>query len=161
MMPCSTCIHSDKDEFDDPCYSCNESNNKWVSKINLQRSIEMKDVIGFIPSGNTIAPPQYDPKTVAFNQGVKYDSGKAQWSLMQWKALSQVVDVLTYGAKKYSPDNWKKVPNARQRYIDAGFRHFAAYAGGEKNDSETGLSHLAHAMCCMLFLLSFDLGEDK
>jgi hypothetical protein len=46
-------------------------------------------------------------------------------------------------------------------YIDAGFRHFAAYAGGEKNDSETGLSHLAHAMCCMLFLLSFDLGEDK
>lgn len=53
-------------------------------------------------------------------------------------------------------DNWKKVPNARQRYIDAGFRHFAAYAGGEKKDAETGMSHLAHAMCCMLFLLAFD-----
>jgi hypothetical protein len=118
---------------------------------------KQKDVVGFIPSGNTIAPP---PKVV-LQQGVKYDNDKPQWSLMQWKALSQVVDVLTYGAKKYAPDNWKKVPNARQRYIDAGFRHFASYASGEKNDSETGMSHLAHAMCCMLFLLSFDLGEDK
>ena len=36
-----------------------------------------------------------------------------------------------------------------------------AYANGEKIDSETGISHLAHAMCCLLFLLAFDLGEDK
>lgn len=89
-------------------------------------------------------------------KGVKYDAGKPQWSLVPFKAFSEVVEVLTYGANKYSPDNWKKVPNARQRYIDAGFRHFAAYAGGEKNDEETGMSHLAHAMCCMLFLLAFD-----
>jgi hypothetical protein len=93
--------------------------------------------------------------------GVKYDNDKPQWSLMQWGALTEVVDVLTYGAKKYAPDNWKKVPNARQRYIDAGFRHFTAYAGGEKHDSETGMSHLAHAMCCMLFLLAFDKDETK
>lgn len=93
--------------------------------------------------------------------GVKYDNDKPQWSLMQWGALTEVVDVLTYGAKKYSPDNWKKVPNARQRYLDAGFRHFTAYAAGEKNDSETGMSHLAHAMCCMLFLLAFDKDGTK
>lgn len=158
MKLCSECLHNNKAGDEYPCVSCDEIGSNWES---LKRNIEMKGVIGFIPSGNTIAPPQYDPKTVGFNQGVKYDNGKPQWSLMQWKALSKVVDVLTYGAKKYSPDNWKKVPNARQRYIDAGFRHFAAYAGGEKNDSETGMSHLAHAMCCMLFLLSFDLGEDK
>jgi hypothetical protein len=96
-----------------------------------------------------------------FVTGVKYDNDKPQWSLMQWGALTEVVDVLTYGAKKYSPDNWKKVPNARQRYLDAGFRHFTAYAAGEKNDSETGMSHLAHAMCCMLFLLAFDKDEMK
>ena len=157
MKLCSECFHNNKAGDEYPCVSCDESGSNWQS---LKRNIEMKEVIGFIPSGNTIKEPQVYHKAV-LEQGVKYDSGKAQWSLMQWKALSQVVDVLTYGAKKYSPDNWKKVPNARQRYIDAGFRHFAAYAGGEKNDSETGLSHLAHAMCCMLFLLSFDLGEDK
>jgi hypothetical protein len=94
-------------------------------------------------------------------EGVKFDAGKPQWSLMQWKALTEVVKVLTYGAKKYSPNNWRKVPNARTRYIDAAGRHFAAYCAGEKNDSETGISHLAHAMCCLLFLLAFELGEDK
>jgi hypothetical protein len=142
---CSTCF------FSSPIYAGKEPCNSCFAFDKFVSATAFVDV----------PPPQYDPKTVAFNQGVKYDSGKPQWSLMQWKALSQVVDVLTYGAKKYAPDNWKKVPNARQRYLDAGFRHFAAYAAGEKNDSETGMSHLAHAMCCMLFLLAFDLGEDK
>jgi hypothetical protein len=93
--------------------------------------------------------------------GVKYDKDKPQWSLMPWNALKDVVDVLTYGAKKYAPDNWKIVPNARQRYIDAGFRHFTSYANGEKNDCETGMNHLAHAICCMLFLIAFDKDETK
>jgi hypothetical protein len=94
-------------------------------------------------------------------EGVKYDNDKPQWSLLPFKALKEVVDVLTYGAKKYAPDNWKKVPNAKQRYIDAGFRHFTAYAAGEKLDPETGKSHLAHAICCLLYLLAFEIGEDR
>jgi hypothetical protein len=104
---------------------------------------------------------QYKPEDVAFNQGVKYDNGKPQWSLLPFKALGQVVEVLTYGAKKYAPDNWKKVPDARRRYIDAGFRHLTAYASGETNDPETGKHHLAHAICCMLYLVAFDLGEHN
>jgi hypothetical protein len=107
---------------------------------------------------------QYKPQDVAFTgttTGVKYDNDKPQWSLLPFKALKEVVDVLTYGAKKYAPDNWKKVPNARQRYIDAGFRHLTAYAAGEKLDSETGKSHLAHAICCLLYLLAFEIGEDR
>ena len=93
--------------------------------------------------------------------GVKYDGGKPQWSLVPFKAMTEVVEVLTYGAKKYSADNWCKVPDARRRYIDAGFRHFSAYVAGEKNDPETGYSHLAHAICCLLFLLAFEKGEDR
>jgi len=93
--------------------------------------------------------------------GVKYDNGKPQWSLLPFRALTQVVEVLTYGAKKYAPDNWKKVPDARRRYIDAGFRHLTAYTTGETNDPETGKHHLAHAICCMLYLVAFDLGEHN
>lgn len=91
--------------------------------------------------------------------GVKYDNGKPQWRLVPFGAMSEVVDVLTYGAVKYAPDNWKHVPSARERYIDAGFRHLVAYASGEKKDAESGYSHLAHAMCCLLFLLAFERGE--
>ena len=139
-VKCRDCFYSANFITAEPCSSC-KAYSKFV------------DAHAFV---DVVVPPPPAPP-----EGVKFDNDKPQWSLMQWKALSQVVDVLTYGAKKYAPDNWKKVPNARQRYLDAGFRHFTAYAAGEKNDSETGLSHLAHAMCCLLFLLAFDLGEGN
>jgi hypothetical protein len=88
--------------------------------------------------------------------GVKYDSDKPRWSLLPFKALQEVVEVLTFGAKKYAADNWKIVPNAQERYIDAAYRHLADWNSGEKKDPETGKSHLAHAICCLLFLLWFE-----
>jgi hypothetical protein len=69
--------------------------------------------------------------------------------------------VLTYGSRKYADDNWKIVPDARKRYVSAAFRHLTDWAGGEKKDSETGKSHLAHAICCLLFLLWFEQEDEK
>ena len=88
--------------------------------------------------------------------GMKFDQGKPLWRLLPWKALKVVVDVLTFGASKYMPSGWMYVKNADERYIDAALRHLTAYMSGEKTDSETGLNHLAHAVCCLLFLLHFD-----
>ncbi len=53
-------------------------------------------------------------------------------------------------------NNWQKVPDARRRYYDAAMRHIDSWFGGEVKDSETGLPHLAHAVCCLLFLIWFD-----
>lgn len=88
--------------------------------------------------------------------GKKLDAGKARWDLLPWKATGAIVDVLTFGAKKYSPNNWRKVPEARDRYLAAAMRHLVAWADGEKRDPESGLHHLAHAGCCILFLLELD-----
>ena len=93
-------------------------------------------------------------------KGVKYDSSKLRWSLLPLEALQDVVSVLEFGAKKYAPDNWKHVDNAQARYWDAAMRHLVAYKIDNKTDSETGLSHLAHAVCCLLFLQHFD-NEDN
>ncbi len=137
IKDCRTCFYDEFGMTEGPCKSCRRY-DKWVDKsVYITQPSVQKDV------------------------GVKYDNDKPRWSLVPFKAFTEVVDVLTYGAKKYAPDNWKKVPDARRRYIDAGFRHFTAYASGEKLDPETGKSHLAHAMCCMLFLLAFDKGEDR
>lgn len=84
--------------------------------------------------------------------GRKDDAGKERWSLLPWESLKGVVRVLTFGARKYAPDNWRKVPDARRRYTDAFFRHFVAWKLGEKTDPETGESHLSHALCCLLFI---------
>ena len=53
--------------------------------------------------------------------------------------------------------NWRYVENPQTRYYDAAMRHLLAWFEGEKNDEETGLNHLAHAGCDILFLLWFDL----
>lgn len=93
--------------------------------------------------------------------GVKHDGGKFRFTLLPWNAVKEVIDVLEFGAKKYAPDNWKRVDDHRDRYFNATIRHVTAWYAGEKNDPETGLNHLAHAVCCLLFLIWFDKNEQK
>lgn len=88
--------------------------------------------------------------------GVKYDFAKPKWSLLPWDEVEDVVKVLTFGAKKYAPDNWKFVDDADNRYMDATLRHLVAYRQGERRDAESGESHIAHALCCLLFMLWHD-----
>jgi hypothetical protein len=88
--------------------------------------------------------------------GSKDDSGKAPWHLLPWDSVRQVVRVLAYGAEKYCAGGWKLVPDARERYFSAAERHLIAWQEGEDNDPESGLSHLAHSACSLLFLLWFE-----
>ena len=85
--------------------------------------------------------------------GKKYDAGKRRWSLLPLKDVEEIVDILEFGAQKYAPDNWKSVPHAKQRYFDAMMRHLMAWWDGESKDQESGLRHLAHAGCCLMFLM--------
>lgn len=88
---------------------------------------------------------------------VKSDQGKLRWSLMPWTQLKEVVKVLMIGAAKYSDDNWHKASDEDvKRYKDALSRHVIDWLAGEKKDPETGLSHLAHAICNCLFLMYYD-----
>lgn len=89
-------------------------------------------------------------------QGRKDDGAKIRYSLLPVGTVNQVVQVLEFGSKKYADNNWQKVPNAKTRYYDAALRHIDSWWQGEKTDSETGLPHLAHAICCLMFLIWFD-----
>ena len=88
--------------------------------------------------------------------GLKDDDGKPRYDLLPFEALEPVVRVLTYGAKKYGDDNWKLLENPKRRYFAACLRHVAAWGRGEETDPESGESHLAHAVCCLLYLLCLD-----
>lgn len=92
--------------------------------------------------------------------GVKFDRNKPMWSLVPPGPMEEVVEVLTYGANKYSPDNWQHVDDPDTRYFNAAMRHIWAWRQGEQFDAESHKSHLAHAVCCLLFLLAFDEDED-
>ena len=94
-------------------------------------------------------------------EGVKYDQHKPRWSLLPWKQIEWVVKVLTVGAIKYSDDNWKFIPNIDERYSSACMRHLVARMEGNVHDEETGLPHLAHAVCCILFWMWFDDNPEE
>lgn len=96
------------------------------------------------------------------SEGKKYDADKTRLELLPFSALEEVGKVMTFGAKKYGDYNWA-AGMAWGRLIGAAFRHLFKYATGEDKDEETGLPHLAHASCCVLFLLEYSLhnrGED-
>jgi Domain of unknown function (DUF5664) len=76
-------------------------------------------------------------------------------------ALESIAEVLTFGAAKYQPDNWKYVDNADSRYLDAALRHISAHMRREAADSESGLPHLSHAACCLMFLIHLDLTKEN
>ena len=93
---------------------------------------------------------------------IKHDNDKPRYDLLPWDALDEVAQVLAYGSKKYTDRNWEK-GFTWGRLVASSFRHLAAFARGEDDDPETGFSHLAHAACCVLFLLAHvkrGIGKD-
>lgn len=94
-------------------------------------------------------------------KGIKFDGGKLEFGLLPPLALEEVVKVLTFGAQKYSRNNWQKVSGSKRRYFDAMERHIWAWRKGEQIDPESGINHLAHAMCCLMFLFEHDILYSK
>jgi hypothetical protein len=117
----------------------NEGGTFWFYEIELVEELREK---------TQEEPPQ--PSTT----GIKHDSGKlwpSQLYLELNGPLTEVSQVLTYGAKKYSRTNWKHVD--LERYQDAMLRHMQAHFSGEKLDKESGLSHLAHMASNLLIVM--------
>jgi hypothetical protein len=94
------------------------------------------------------------PEAMA-TQGVKFDADKPRMELLDAYAIEELAKVLAFGAKKYDAHNWRK-GITKGRLIAAALRHLFAYLRGENVDPETGLSHVAHAMCCCMFLLGLE-----
>ena len=93
---------------------------------------------------------------------VKDDNAKTRYDLLPPELLEETAKVLTFGAQKYSAHNWAQGASW-SRYFSAMMRHMWAWWRGEDNDPETGFSHLAHAACCLSFLIAYQRrgrGED-
>lgn len=96
---------------------------------------------------------QEDPMGIGqHDAGAKMDKGKIRYDLYPPEVLEQVCQILTFGAEKYSPNGWKEVPDANNRYYSALMRHLEAWRQGEKVDPESGMPHLAHVLCNVTFL---------
>lgn len=91
--------------------------------------------------------------------GFKADQDKLRFSLVPPILVEGVAEVLTFGAKKYTPNGWMHVENAKERYTDALLRHLYAHLAGETHDLESNLSHLKHCATNIAFLIQFEENE--
>jgi len=95
------------------------------------------------------------------SSGTKYDGEKIRMDLLPFEALEAVAEVLTFGAQKYSDNNWQIVENGERRYLAAMLRHLSARERGEITDQWSGLSHAAHMATNALFILWFEIQREK
>lgn len=105
-----------------------------------------------------------DVNSDAKGSGARYNTGKADLSLIPLSTLEDEARVWMYGAKKYKAFNWMKgmqwsVPLA------CALRHLAAFQNGEDIDEESGQPHIAHAMCNLrmltLYSKTYKEGDDR
>lgn len=85
-------------------------------------------------------------------QGIKEDGGKPRYDLIDPEAMDALAQVLTFGANKYAAHNWRK-GLSYTRLVAAALRHLFAFLRGQTMDPESGLPHVAHAMCNCMFLI--------
>lgn len=84
-------------------------------------------------------------------KAMRFNEGKLEWSLVDYEAISPLVETLTFGAKKYARDNWKKGLD-KEKILDSMMRHMVAIMDGEEYDAESGVLHTGHIMAnCMFY----------
>lgn len=98
-------------------------------------------------------------KIIVVEEFMKLDSGKLRYDLIPPSATKALAKVLTYGAKKYKPNNWKK--GSIDRYTAAAMRHFEAWRSGEQLDPESNFHHLEHCLTNLAFLIELTQKSDN
>ena len=88
-------------------------------------------------------------------KGERKNEGKLPVELLPASGLIAVAKVLEQGAKKYAPRNWERGMKWMICYACI-LRHLLKWLQGEKVDSESGLSHMAHIACNAFFLIEYE-----
>lgn len=125
-----------------PCENCLDKFFQAVHRYwGLNKHLDMRELV------------------IIANTGMKFDTDKLRFDLIPAIATESLAAVLTYGAKKYKPNNWRSVDP--QRYVAAFERHWHSYVSGERLDKESGLPHLAHCMTNLSFLLELGFKPEQ
>jgi hypothetical protein len=102
------------------------------------------------PEESTNVPMTFD---------LKPDANKPRFSLLPWRAITEVAKLMTESAATHGATDYLTRPNGRARYTESLGRHLAAIFRGEDYDESTHL-HLAHAAADALIALELALMEE-
>ena len=110
----------------------------------------------------TAAPCVDDFKGTIDGGGVKQvmKEPKTMVDLVDPRFIEGIGEVLKYGAKKYAKNNWMR-GMSWTTVLGGILRHILAFMRGEEYDLETGLPHLHHAACGLMFLCFYAYGPKS
>jgi|688.fasta_scaffold768638_1 hypothetical protein len=156
------------DPWDKDFLSRSHSNEEYQREIKslLERAAEYCSRIQQLESQvkTEAVVPVGDVNSDSKGSGARFNDGKASFELIPLCTLEDEARVWAHGQRKYASWNWAKgmawsVPFA------CAMRHLAAWQRGEELDPESGLPHLAHAMCNLrmltLYSKTFPEGDDR
>ena len=91
-----------------------------------------------------------------FDSGATRSEMTTAFSLLPWDALQSAAKVMKEGAATHGKNNWKAgFP------IDEGLDHVIAHLASYMAGDDDGVDHLAHAICGLCMVKSFDLQGEK
>lgn len=86
--------------------------------------------------------------TQNIKEGIKHDQEKPDMTDIPMEAMWEMGKAFTYGQKKYGKNNYREGMNV-SRQLAAAVRHIYQHLGGQSIDSESGVSHLGHALASL------------
>lgn len=99
--------------------------------------------------------------SIVKEKSTRHNQGKLKWSLIDYKSMEPLVQVMMQGAEKYGIGNWQigldliEIQESMQR-------HLAALMDGELKDKESSLFHVGHIMAnCMMWQYHYNKQNNK
>lgn len=103
----------------------------------------------------TVIASRPSKKTVSAVPGAyEVKAAKLRPSLLPIEAVVEGIKAMEFGATKYGTHQWREVDLTEEDFLNALERHLIAYKQGEKNASDSGVSHLGHIIANCGILLS-------
>ena len=93
-------------------------------------------------------------------KATRHNEGKCKWSLVHFKSLEPMIEVLEFGAKKYGAFNWQKGLD-KTEILESMMRHLTALMDGQEFDEESKLHHMGHIQANSLFFNYFNDKEKE
>jgi len=95
-------------------------------------------------------------------RALRFNKGKVRFDLIDAEFEEGVARVLTFGDDKYGAENWKASYNTEhhEEFVRGCYaslrRHLHAIRIGEWLDSESGLPHIDHVSCNVMFIRYYE-----
>lgn len=95
-----------------------------------------------------------DAPIVTNEKGGQQSKCEYGFRLIDTETLLSLAEVLQYGATKYAPDNWRKIPSGE--HFDHMLTHYYAHLTGDRSDD-----HLGHMFCRAMMLAATLRAEER